>query len=112
MPTISEMFKPYLMDLFAEEAVFADDGQSKLRVSQELSPPVNGRRYAQSVVLDFEGKVLEEYSLALAAANVPRQDRIGDRIEQIVVSRLADYDPQGPDHEAFRILIDDRALDL
>jgi len=36
MPTITEMFQPHLMGLFAEDAEFEDDGKSKLRVTQRL----------------------------------------------------------------------------
>lgn len=112
MATLKEMFEPYLADRFPAGTEFADNGETCLRITQLLENPIEGRRYAQRIAVWFEPNVLTEFQSALDAGNVPRQDRIGDLLDEIVGRRLEAYDPAGPESEAFKIEIDDRALDL
>lgn len=112
MANLKEMFHMYLADLFPDGAEFADDGGRKLRVMYAIKETVPGRRYSRPVVIDFEPYVIVEYQGALDSGNVPRQDRIGDRLCEIVRGRLESYDVHGPIDTAFQIYIDSRALDL
>lgn len=113
MATLKEMFHTYLADLFPEEAEFTDDGGQRLRIIYSIPETVPGQRYSRPIVVIFEPVVITEFQAAIDQANVPRQDRIGDALCEIVQSALERrYDVHGPRHSAFEIHIDSEATDL
>lgn len=112
MASLTEMFHIYLADIFPEGAEFADDGGQKLRVVYPIPETIPGHRYGHPVVLEFERHVIAEFQAALDSGNVPRQDRIGDMLCEIVRGSLEKYEVHGPRDSAFKINIDSRATDL
>ena len=112
MVSLTEMFHLYLADLFPNDAEFEDDGAQKLRIIYPIPETVPGQRYSRPVVLEFERYVVAEYQAALDSGNVPRQDRMGDALCEIVRRSLETYDVHGPRNSAFKIYVDSRATDL
>lgn len=111
MSKLADLFRPHLIPLFTGDAVFEDDERAKLRVTQRLRKAAGGRRYAQNVILVFEPQVLEEAFAAQEAGDGDRVARLGARVATIAKQRLVEYKPEASEHEAFRIEIDERALD-
>lgn len=112
MTSLTNMFHTYLADLFPENAEFVDDGGQKLRIIYPIPEAVPGRRYSRPVVVEFERYVIGEFQAAIDSNNVPRQDRIGDALCEIVRNSIDRYDVHGPQETAFKIYIDSRATDL
>jgi hypothetical protein len=112
MAALSQMFHIYLADLFPPDAEFVDDGHRRLRIIYPVKEVVPGHRYSRPIVLDFEPYVVVEFQAALDSGNVPRQDRMGDALCEIVSRRLTEYDVAGPQDSAFQIYVDSRATDL
>ena len=112
MADLSKMFHMYLADLFPPNAEFADDEARKLRIIYPILETVPGQRYSRPIVIEFEAYVIAEFQGALDSCNVPRQDRIGDVLCDIVSRSLERYDVHGPRDSAFKIYIDSRATDL
>lgn len=112
MTNLTEMFHMYLADLFPQDAEFVDDDAQKLRIIYPIPETVPGQRYSRPVVLEFEPYVVAEFQAALNKDNVPRQDRIGDALCEIVRGSLPEYDVHGPRESAFKIYIGSRATDL
>jgi hypothetical protein len=112
MASLTEMFHTYLADLFPQEAEFTDDGAQKLKIIYPIPETVPGQRYSRPVVLNFEQNVVAEFQAALDSGNVPRQDRIGDSLCEIVSGSLVQYDVHEHRDSAFKIYVDSRATDL
>jgi hypothetical protein len=112
MARLREMFHTYIADLFPESAEFEDDGERKLRISFPIPETELGQRYSRSIVLQFEKYVIEEFQEAVNCSNLPRQDRIGDALCEIVRNSLGKYEVNGPRETAYKIYVDSRATDL
>lgn len=112
MASLTEMFQMYLADLFPKEAEFAEDGAQRLRIIYPIRETVPGHRYSRPIVLVFEPHVIDEFRGAVDDGNVPRQDRIGDALCEIVRGALNTYDVHGSRDSGFTIRIDSEATDL
>ena len=112
MATLTEMFHPYLAELFPVGAKFVDDGEQRLRIVYDIPETAPGRRYGRPIVVVFDCTVIDEFQAAVNCKNLPRQQRIGDAARETVRRILEDYDAHGPRDSAFAIDIDSEDCDL
>jgi len=112
MATLAEMFHLYLVDLFPSNAEFVDDDNHRLRIIYPIPETTPEQRCSRPIVLRFEPYVIAEFQAAIDSNNVPRQDRIGDRLCEIVRVALDHYDVHGGRDAAFQIHVDSYATDL